>query len=79
MSVSLGAGPTPRAKGPSNFERRVDTISRVFQEVAEGRRVSQQQVTKPFREAALGAGDGAADGRERRAPRSSSSPPSERN
>ena len=53
MSVSLGAGPTPRAKGPSNFERRVDTISRVFQEVAQGRRVSQQQVTKPFREAAL--------------------------
>ena len=43
MSGSQGAGPTPRAKGPSNFERRVDTISRVFQKVAEGRRVSQQQ------------------------------------
>ena len=38
---------------PNNFERRVGGISRVFQEVTERRRVSQQQVTKPFKEAAL--------------------------
>ena len=50
-AVTTSARPRATKSNPNNFERRMDAISRVFQEVTEQRRISQQQVTKPFKEA----------------------------
>ena len=38
---------------PNNFDRRIDAISRVYQEVSQRRRVSQQQVSLPYKQEVL--------------------------